>query len=132
MTDPRAVADRIIDRLPVDHTTCTVLGNRAKSATDPLWAGLDMSRAEPRVQSTLMLTVAGPEAPTDIHLAVPWCHPSDQTGSPDDFDCIYRVRPKMGAGKRWKRRKVDSVAFERWDGKWWLAVAFAAIRGKSQ
>lgn len=112
-------------RVPVSHETVTVLGSRVK-ANSPAWTGLDLANAEPRVQSSLMLTVIGPgEAPLDIHLNVPWCHPDDRTGSPDDFDCRYRVRPRMEAGKRWKGKKVVAVAFERWDGKWWIAVEFA-------
>lgn len=102
-------------RLPVDHTTCTVLGSRAKSADDPLWAGLDLSRAELR------------EWTDDHHLGVPWLHPEDQLRWKDDPDywAIYRVRPKMEPGKKWKGKRVENVAFERWSGKWWLAISFA-------
>ena len=109
-------------RLPVSPETCTVNGNRVK-ATDASWAGLDLANAEPRVQNTLALAVAGQDAaPPDIHLTVPWRHPEDG----GDFDCRYRVRPKMEAGKKWRGQKVRSVAFERWDGKWFLAIEFKA------
>jgi hypothetical protein len=111
-----------VKRYPVDNTTCTVLGHKA-AADSPLWTGLDLTRAELRVQSTLFLAIIGPNAaPLDLHLDVPWCHPEDQTGDLDDFDSWYRVRPIMEPGKKWKRNLVKSVAFERWDGKWWLAV----------
>lgn len=110
-------------RLPVDATTCTVNGSHFK-ASSPVWGGLKMEDAEPRVQSTLMLAVCGQEdAPVDIHLDVPFCHPADRTGDDAaDFDCRYRVRPKMEPGKNWKGKKVGHVAFERWCGKWWLVV----------
>ena len=83
-----------------------------------------MEDAEPRVQSTLMLAVCGQaEAPFDIHLDVPWCHPEDRTGDDaEDFDCRYRVRPKMQTGKKWKGQTFKQIAFERWDGKWFIAV----------
>lgn len=115
----------LFERVRVGPDNCTVLGNKAK-ADSPLWTGLDLSRAMPATQSTLMLMVAGAqEAPIDIHLRVPWCHPDDQTGSLDDFDCIYRVRPCAEAGKRWKNRRVERVDFELWDGVWWLAIRYA-------
>ena len=115
-----------VERIKVEPKSVKILGNKPKGVDDPLWAGLDLARAEPRTQSTLMLAICGQdEAPEDIHLAVPWCHPEDQTGSADDFDCIYRVRPRMEAGKMWKRRTVESVAFERWDGEWFIAVEFS-------
>jgi hypothetical protein len=109
-------------RLPVDATTCTILGSHHKQ-THAAWTGLDLDRAKVRTQSTIMLAIAGDAAHYDLHLDVPWCHPSDQTGSPDDFDCIYRVRPKMEPGKRWKGKTVKSVDFARADGAWWIQVS---------
>lgn len=115
-------------RVPVSPETITVLGYRVK-ATSPAWTGLDLVNAEPRTQSTLWLAVAGQdEAPPDIHLDVPWCHPDDRArGAPAD-DCRYRVRPRMTPGKRWKGRLVKSVAFERWQGKWFIAIETADPR----
>ncbi len=118
---------RAIERLPVSPDTVNVLGHRVK-ATDPMWTGLNLDKAEPRTQNTLMLAVCGQEeAPEDIHLAVPWCHPEDRANGAEE-DCIYRIRPKMEAGKRWKGRMVKSVAFERWDGRWVIAVRYAKPR----
>ena len=120
-----------MERFPVSPETVTVLGNRVKE-TSPAWTGLDLARAEPAVQNTMFLMICGAaDAPRDKHLRVPWCHPEDQTGSPDDFDCIYRVRPRMEPGKKWKGRKVKEVDFERWNGKWWLAVEFANPKAKA-
>lgn len=108
-------------RVPVEPSTVEVLGNKVKEDS-PMWRGLDLANAEPRVQSTLFLFLIGEgEAPLDIHLNVPWCHPEDQSGSPEDFDCRYRVRPRMQPRKKWKGKLVKSVAFERWDGKWFIA-----------
>jgi hypothetical protein len=74
-----------------------------------------------------MLAICGKDAPPDIHLRVPWCHPEDRTGTAEDWhDCIYRVRPKMQPGKRWQGQKIKSVMFERWDGKWWIAYEIDA------
>lgn len=114
-------------RVPVSPETVTVLGSRVK-ATDAAWLGLDLANAEPRTQNTLSLFVFGPDgAGLDLHLDVPWCHPDDQTGSPADFDCRYRVRPRMEPGKRWKGKMVKSVAFERWRGEWFIAVETGRI-----
>lgn len=103
-----------IDRYPVDPSTIEVLGHRVR-ADSPAWTGLDWSRAELR---------------RDDKLAVPWCHPSDQTGSPDDFDCIYAIYPQATPGKRWRRRMVADVRFEKvFPGdRWELVVAY----GQSQ
>jgi hypothetical protein len=99
-----------------------VLGNKVK-ATDPMWAGLDLNRADLLCQSSLAIACFGPDgAPPDMHLSVPWCHPEDQTGSPDDFDCWYRVRPRMEVGKKWKGKRVAGVCFELYGGKWFLAI----------
>lgn len=111
-------------RLPVDATTCTILGNHYKQ-TDAAWTGLDLDHAKVRTQSTIMLVLVGKDAHYDLHLDVPWCHPSDQTGSPDDFDCVYRVRPKMEPGSKWKGKKVQTVGLSRDDGAWWIDVEFA-------
>lgn len=96
-----------IERLTIDPTTVDVLGSRVKP-TDPAWTGLDWSRAELRHLGKL---------------AVPWCHPSDQTGSPDDFDCIYAVHPLAVAGKRWRGKLVKDAWFEKIGGQWFVAVA---------
>ena len=107
----------MVERIKVSPKSVTVLGDKPKGEDDPLWAGLDLARAEPRTQSTVMLAICGEDAPEDIHLAVPWGHPEE--------DCIYRVRPRMEVGKKWKGRTVESVAFERWDGEWFIAIAMA-------
>lgn len=113
----------MITRVPVAPETITVLGYRVK-ADDPRWLGLNLAKAEPRMQASLMLAIAGDEAPEDIHLSVPWCHPDDRANGMDDDACRYRVRPRMKSGKRWKGRKVVSVAFERWNGKWFIAIGY--------
>jgi hypothetical protein len=111
-----------MERVPVSPETVTVLGHKVKRATDPLWAGLFLEHAMPATQSSLMLMICGKDAPVDIHLRVPWCHPEDREGTKDDWtDCIYRVRPRMQPGKKWKGQKVKSVAFERWQDEWWIA-----------
>jgi hypothetical protein len=117
-----------MEREPVTPETVEILGSRAKGESDPLWAGLFLDRAEPATQSTLMLAICGKDAPLDIHLRVPWCHPSDRNGTDDDWnDCIYRVRPRMSEGKRWRGRKVARVhGFERWGGRWFIAFEYAA------
>lgn len=110
-----------MQRLPVNPETVTVLGHKVK-ATNPIWAGLDLANAEPRTQNTMALACFGSEeADIDIHLSVPWKHPDDS----GPFDCHYRVRPRMESGKKWKGRKVKSVAFERWSGQWFLAIEYA-------
>lgn len=111
-------------RFPVTPETITVLGNRVKDDS-PMWKGLNLERADLIVQSTIMMLVCGHEAPFDMHLSVPFCHPDDQTGTADDWnDCYYRVRPRMKPRKRWKSRMVEQVFFERLAGEWNLAVAF--------
>jgi hypothetical protein len=111
-----------MDRIPVSPDTVTVLGHKVKK-DDIMWTGLFLDRAEPATQSSLMLAICGKDdAPIDIHLRVPWCHPDDRTGTEEDYnDCIYRVRPRMETGKKYKGKLVKFVAFERWNGKWWLA-----------
>ena len=104
-------------RYPVNAQTCTVNGSHRK-AGGPAWLGLDMTMAEPRQQSTIMMAVIGGKAPQDVHLRVPFRHPDDAI----DPETFYRVRPKAEIGKKWKGATVKSVAFERWDGKWWIAV----------
>lgn len=105
-------ASQIIERLPVDPTTIDVLGHRVKP-DNPAWTGLDWTRAELRNRTKI---------------AVPWCHPEDQRGSPDDFDCIYAIYPLATAGKRWRGRLVKDVWFERDGDKWFVAVARAVKR----
>ena len=86
----------------------------------PAWLGLDMSKAEPRQNSALMMSVLGDAAPVDAHLSVPFQHPSDTT----NWGVSYRVRPRMEPGGEWRGRIVKSVAFERWDGEWYIAVGY--------
>lgn len=113
-----------MERFPVSPETVTVLGYKVK-ATDPMWTGLDLANAEPRQQASIMLAMVGAdEAPPDIHLNVPWMHPEDRARDPGDDGCRYRVRPRMEPGKKWKGRKVKSVAFERYSGQWFIAVDF--------
>lgn len=119
--DPKTIGKVV--RVPVSPATTTVLGYRVK-ATSPMWAGLDLSKAEPRMQTTLELAFFGADAVTDIHLDVPWCHPEDQARGGEWVK--YRVRPRMEAGKRWRGKVVKSVAFERWNGEWAIAVEFEA------
>lgn len=107
-------------RVPVSPENVTVLGYRVK-ATNPMWSGLDMAKAEPRTQTTIELACFGSvAAPLDIHLRVPWRDPDDR--SCEESDCWYRVRPRMEVGKKWKGKVVKSVAFERWNGEWFLAI----------
>ena len=114
-----------IARVKIGHKTVTVNGSKWRAKAP--WAGLSFSRAEPRVQSSLMMMVCGSRsAPKDVHLTVPWCHPEDQTGQDSDWDdCQYRVRPAMEVGKKWNGRAVEDVAFEKWDGEWFIAVTLA-------
>lgn len=101
------------ERIPVEPKNVEVLGYRVRES-DPMWAGLDLSRA------VLRLWHGYPP-----HLGVPWCHPADQTGDPEDFDCIYRVYPRPTVGKRWKRKKVvKSVALVNEGGKWWIDIEY--------
>lgn len=115
-----------MERVPVSPETCTVLGYRVK-ASDPRWAGLDLDKADLIMQSTLMLCVCGPDdAPIDAHLRAPWWHPDDGP-APDPPEMYFRVRPRMQAGKKWEGRKVKFVAFERFSGKWGLAIEFEPL-----
>ena len=101
----------------VGPKTITVNGSRV-TAKHPGWLGLDMSNAEPRQQSSLMLFAVGSNTPIDVHLRVPFQHPGDTV----DSGCFYRVRPKMEVGKKWEEKIVKSVAFERWGDAWYIAV----------
>jgi len=97
---------------PIEPSTVTVLGYRPRDAADARWAGLHFGspHVKLRSQSTLMLSCLGPkDAPYDLHLAVPWSHPDDGY---DDEDCVYRVRPRASAGRKWLGRKVEAVAIE--------------------
>jgi hypothetical protein len=101
----------IIKRFPVSPDTCKVLGYRVKSDS-PAWLGLDFSRAIVRTKSTLMMMVCGSaNAPYDLHLDVPFCHPDDQPDGWED-DMVYRVRLIAEPGKRWRGRLVKTVAIE--------------------
>ena len=108
-------------RFKVTAKTITVNGSRVTSKS-PAWLGLDMSKAEPRQQSTMMLFAVGAHAPIDVHLSVPFQHPDDTV----DHGCFYRVRPKMEVGEKWQGKTVGSVAFERWDGEWFIAVGYGS------
>ena len=114
-------AEWAVYRVPVSPETCTVNGyNTKKGKAD--WEGLDLDKAQVRVQSSLWLMVLGArDAPLDIHLLTPFCHPEDRAEG-HDADCFYRVRPKAEPGKKWKGKKVKSVSFERWDEGWYVAI----------
>ncbi len=98
-----------IETFPVAPDTVTVLGYHAKP-TDPMWLGLDFSRAELRSRASIMLLMCGWDAPIDLHLNVPWCHPDDQPYGWEEDGCWYRVRPRPEIGKRWRGKLVKSVA----------------------
>lgn len=101
------------ERIPVDPKNIDVLGHRV-TPDDAAWTGLDWSHAE-----------AVNRDDGWSYLRMPWCHPQDQTGDPEDFDCIYRVYPRAEPGKKWKRKMVKGTAFVMVDGKWWIDVEFA-------
>lgn len=78
-----------IETLPVNPETCSVLSCRVK-ATSPTWRGLDFSRAVIRTQATALIAMLGrDEAPYDLHLDVPFCHPDDET----DPSMLIRLTP---------------------------------------
>jgi hypothetical protein len=110
-----------VERIAVSPETVTVLGYRVKES-DPRWRGLNFDRAEPRTQNSLMLVAIGPHDFEDVHLNVPFVHPEDKARGVKDDGCRYRVRPKIQAGKKWKGKLVTAVSFERWDGKWFIAI----------
>jgi hypothetical protein len=118
------------ERYPVAPDTVTVLGCRWK-ATEPAWQGLDFTKARLRTQSTLMLFVVGPnDAPYDLHLDVPFCHPNDQPEGWDD-ETVYRVRPIAAPGRKWRGKMVEAVAIEPapgMDPPWQIVVRFAPRR----
>ena len=116
---------------PVAPETTTVLGSRWRT-TDVAWRGLAFSHeaVELRTQSTLMLYVAGRDAPYDLHLNVPFEHPDDGP-IPDPPEMMYRVRPRAEVGKRWMGRRVTAVAIEPDAGRdppWRIVVTFAGKR----
>lgn len=117
-----------VERLPVDPTTCTVLGARVKP-NSPRWTGLRWNGEETVLtQSTLMMVVCGADAPYDLHLRVPWVHPEDEARG-FEADSFYRVRPIPRAGKKWNGRKVKSVAIERDETRsppWAIVLEFGA------
>lgn len=89
-------------RRGLTRNNSTVLGDRwgAKSP----WVGLDFTVAKPRTQSSLMLCIAGGDAPRDIHLDVPFLHPEDAARGMEWDGTVYRVRPQWEAGDRlWVR-----------------------------
>ena len=110
-----------LTRIAVSPATVTVLGYNVKE-TDPAWAGLNFRRAEPRQQNSAMLMMVGPHEGKDIHLNVPFLHPADKKRGMREDGCRYRVRPKMKVGKKYKDKIVTGVAFEKWNGKWFIAV----------
>lgn len=110
-------------QLPVSPATCTVLGYRIGKRNAVLWTGLYLDRAKSRTQSTLMLMICGPDAPYDLHLRVPWKHPTDD-GEPD---CWYRVRSKWNRGDLYKGKKVAGVKFKRREGQWLLCLSVEKI-----
>lgn len=118
-------------RYAVNHETCTILGSRYK-ADSPCWTGLHFNGNEKlRTQSTIMLWAVGSDASYDLHLDVPWEHPSDWDGESEP-DCIYRVRPIAEVGRRWRGRKVAAVDLERDASRsppWVIIVTF---EGKSR
>lgn len=99
---------RCIAIYPLRPTNIEVLGNRV-TESNPAWTGLDWSRAELRFRTKI---------------AMPWCHPEDQTGDPDDFDCVYSVYPRPEPGKKWRNRLVKDCWFERDGSKWFVAVEY--------
>jgi hypothetical protein len=109
-----------IERLHVSPETVTVLGYKVKP-NDARWAGLDFSDVEVLHQSTLMMAIAGKEAPIDLHLSVRWNHPED-TKAGIDSGCRYRVRPQAEVGKKHNGRRIEMVGFELIDGKWYVAI----------
>ena len=114
---------------PVAPDTVTVLGSRWP-ANSRAWAGLAFSHplCVVRTTSTLMEWVCGgKDVPNDLHLNVPFEHPDDGP-VPDVPDMFYRVRPRAEPGKKWRGRKVMSVAIERDTGRdppWHIIVEFA-------
>lgn len=117
-----------IVRFPIEPETVTVLGSIWHRGTRA-WDGLDFTRAKVRTQSTLMIYVCGSaDAPYDLHLDVPFCHPDDHPTGPKDYDCVYRVRPRAEPGKRWRGRLVRAVTLKRAPGKsppWEIEIEFA-------
>lgn len=107
-------------RVQVLPTTITVLGRNVKE-TSPAWNGLFLDRAVQRTRSTIAMVMFGKDAPVDIHLDVPWCHPGERTGTEDDWnDCVYRVRPKREIGQKWRGKPITGVRFEQVEGAWWI------------
>lgn len=82
----------------------TVLGYN--NAAD-YWSHLRFGEAISLRKSTLMLAIAGKNAPTDIHLSVPFAHPEDAHMRSEDLGW-YRVRPNFEG--------VIDVVMQ--DGKW--------------
>lgn len=82
---------------PLSPSNCTVLGYTV-TATDPMWTGLDLSRAE-----------IGRDLVGGYCLSVPWLHPDDRVRHINDPDwwAFYCVRPR----KHWR-------SFVRVDGVW--------------
>lgn len=89
----------------LDPSNIEVLGHKV-TETDAAWTGLDWSR---------------PVSFEPDRIRLPWCHPDDQTGSPDDFDSVYSVYPP-GIGKRWRGKRVKDAWFLWTDGKYYVAI----------
>ena len=93
----------------VVHGNSTVLGH--ENAVD-CWPHLRFDEAIPRNKSTLMLAIAGKNAPIDVHLDVPFAHPED-AHMKSEYLGWYRVRPNLEG--------VASVVMR--NGKWmWVLV----------
>lgn len=97
-------------RRVVAPSNCTVNGSRVR-ASSPAWKGLlfDHPRTIVRTRSTMMQAVAGPDAPYDLHLDVPFLHPEDAAAGRkwEDDECFYRVRPIVQRGDRlWVRESA--------------------------
>lgn len=92
-------------RRPVTPRNSTVLDYPAK----PYWPRLLLDHATARVKSTLMLAIAGEDAPIDVHLSVPFLDP-DLEDEPIDELPRYRVRPIVEVGDRFWVRESAYIA----------------------
>ena len=99
-----------VDIVPVTPQSCEVLGYRVR-ATDAMWRGLDFSRAKIRTKSTIGAFLFGKEAPTDLHLDVPFLHPEDAVFGAKwaDDQQWYRVRSRAEVGKKWRGKTVVKI-----------------------
>lgn len=72
----------------------TVLGYGAKS----YWPNLMFEHARYLSKSSLMVAIAGKDAPPGPNFEVPYCHPNDVGRFPVEDLGWYRVRPRWEAG----------------------------------